>query len=349
MEFTIVILQLAAVVTTLEENQLQPSLATKFPRGIPALAKLLIRTDNSPSQNWAHKVSSRSEKGQQLVHLYAALLERTSIAVACNHIKGGKQFPGRFYFTPTNSHTVSGLAPPTDIREGAETRILSLFPPSSRTFIQPGVQAVQRAMERNHNSAKTARTIRSRRIHYFIFCHTLNLDDDWTLANQPQERANYQLALYATHLATGSSLHCKSLKASTIASYLLDVAKFLGRYRDVDPRFRSTADTRLAPAIAKVLDEQKRWESVPNRREPFTLEMHKYIAQSAATQADDCCIEAALANWTLCNLYAGCRGIEWMQTNSTNQLIHSHHLNRFGNAYAFTLRDVNVQQHPTNY
>ncbi|KAI2502459.1 hypothetical protein MHU86_12035 [Fragilaria crotonensis] len=195
-------------------------------------------------------------------------------------------------------------------------------------------------MERNHNSAKTARTIRSRRIHYFIFCHTLNLDDDWTLANQPQERANYQLALYATHLATGSSLHCKSLKASTIASYLLDVAKFLGRYRDVDPRFRSTADTRLAPAIAKVLDEQKRWESVPNRREPFTLEMHKYIAQSAATQADDCCIEAALANWTLCNLYAGCRGIEWMQTNSTNQLIHSHHLNRFGNAYAFTLRDV---------
>jgi hypothetical protein len=88
MEFIIVILQLAAVVTILEENQLQPSLATKFPRGIPALAKLLIRTDNSPSQNWAHKVSSRSEKGQQLVHLYAALLERTSIAVACNHIKG---------------------------------------------------------------------------------------------------------------------------------------------------------------------------------------------------------------------------------------------------------------------
>jgi hypothetical protein len=148
------------------------------------------------------------------------------------------------------------------------------------------------------------------------------------------------MALYATHLATGSSLHCKSLKASTIATYLLDVAKFLGRYRDVDPRFRSTADTRMAPAIAKVLDEQKRWESVPNRREPFTLEMHKYIAQSAETYADDCCIEAALANWTLCNLYAGCRGIEWMQTDSKNQPINSYHLNRFGNAYAFTLRDV---------
>jgi hypothetical protein len=251
-----------------------------------------------------------------------------------------KKFTRRFYFQTTNQLTISGLAPSTDIREGAETRILSLFPASSRTFIQPGVQAVQRAMDRNHNSAKVARTIRSRRIHYFIFCHTLKLDDDWTLANQPQERANYQLALYATHLATGSSLHCKSLKASTIASYLLDVAKFLGRYRDVDPRFRSTADTRLAPAIAKVLDEQKRWESVPNRREPFTLEMHKYIAHKATTQADDCCLDAALANWTLCNVYTGCRGIEWMQTDSKRQQLHSHYLNRFGNSYSFNRQDV---------
>jgi hypothetical protein len=70
------------------ENTLQPTIAAKFPAGIPILAKLLIRTDNSPSQNWAHKVSSRSEKGQHMVHTYAALLERTTLAVACNHIAG---------------------------------------------------------------------------------------------------------------------------------------------------------------------------------------------------------------------------------------------------------------------
>ena len=73
-------------------------------------------------------------------------------------------------------------------------------------------------MDHNNHSAKAARTIRSRRIHYFIFCYTLNLTDDWTLEHQSQERANYQLALYATHLATGSTLHCRSLKSSTIAS-----------------------------------------------------------------------------------------------------------------------------------
>ena len=166
------------------------------------------------------------------------------------------------------------------------------------------------------------------------------MTDDWTLTNQPQERANFQLALYATHLATGSTLHCRSLKASTIASYLLDVAKFLGRYRDIDPRYRSTADTRLAPSIAKVLDEQKRWESVPNRREPFTLEMHNFLMKIAATETDDSCLAAAMANWTLCNLYAGCRGIEWSQTDSTKTKLHHYHRNRFGNAYAFTLRDI---------
>jgi hypothetical protein len=34
-----------------------------------------------------------------------------------------------------------------DIREGAETRILSLLPATSRALIQPGIRAVQQAIE----------------------------------------------------------------------------------------------------------------------------------------------------------------------------------------------------------
>ena len=88
MEFVVVILQLSAVIVLLEEPTLYPPLVKTFPQGIPSLAKLLIRTDNSPSQNWAHKVSAKSERGQQLVRIYAALLDRTSIAIACTHIPG---------------------------------------------------------------------------------------------------------------------------------------------------------------------------------------------------------------------------------------------------------------------
>jgi hypothetical protein len=146
--------------------------------------------------------------------------------------------------------------------------------------------------------------------------------------------------MYATHLATGSTLHCRVIKSSTIASYLHEIATFLGRFRPIDPRFVSAADTTLAPAIAKVLAEQRRWEMVPNRREPFTVEMHLAIANFPSSQKDDCCLTAAMANWTLCNLYAGCRGIEWAQTQRIHRPLNTFHKNRFKNAYAFTLNDV---------
>ena len=135
-------------------------------------------------------------------------------------------------------------------------------------------------------SAKVPRIFRSRRLHYFVFCYDLKLTDDWTLASQSQERANYQLALYTTHLATGSTLYNRSIKAAAINMYLISIAKFLGRFRKVDPRFTSSADTHLASVIAKVLAEQRRWESVPNRREPFTvLPMYQAMATQALPYA----------------------------------------------------------------
>lgn len=116
MEFAIAILQRAAVITIMENSQFQEAIAHNFDWGIPSLAKLLIRTDNSPSQNWAHKVSSRSEKGQQMIHLYAALLDHTSIAVACNHVAGKDNTLADFIFRPpTHLPAIYGHAPPTDI------------------------------------------------------------------------------------------------------------------------------------------------------------------------------------------------------------------------------------------
>jgi hypothetical protein len=174
-----------------------------------------------------------------------------------------------------------------------------------------------------------------------MFCHDLNLTDDWTLASQSQERANYQLALYATHLATGSTLYNRSIKAATINMYLTGIAKFLGRFREIDPRFVSSADTHLAPVIAKVLAaEQRRWENVPNRREPFTLPMYQALAVDAANATDPCGLPSAMANWALCNLYAGCRGVEWAQPSTACAPLSSYYRNKFDHAYAFTLADV---------
>jgi hypothetical protein len=107
MEFIIVILQLAATIAIVEEHPQNTQISKKFYPGIPKLAKLLIRTDNSPSQNWAHKVSSKSENGQQLVRTYAALLNRTSLAVQSNHIKGTDNTLADFLSRQTfNSHSI---------------------------------------------------------------------------------------------------------------------------------------------------------------------------------------------------------------------------------------------------
>ena len=80
---------------------------------------------------------------------------------------------------------------------------------------------------------------------------------------------------------------------------------------------------------------------VPNRREPFTIEMHLAIAKNLpSTLKDDCCLTAAMAYWTLCNLYAGCRGIKWAQAHLIQRPLNTFHRNCFQNAYAFTLNDI---------
>ncbi len=74
----------------------------------------------------------------------------------------------------------------------------------------------------------------------------MKLTDDWLLEKATIQRCNWQMALYAAHLATGSTLLCKAIKSATITKYLIDVAKFLSRFSDRDPRREAQTDQRLA-------------------------------------------------------------------------------------------------------
>eukprot|EP00980_Cylindrotheca_fusiformis_P025949 scaffold14967_cov111-Cylindrotheca_fusiformis.AAC.1 len=104
-------------------------------------------------------------------------------------------------------------------------------------------------------ASKELGTIHSRRIHYFVFCHSLKLTDDWLLAHVSQERRIWQLALYAAHLASGQGLYCQQLKANTIKAYLRAVATFLQRFCTVDPRYYSPTDQKMALPIRQVVTE----------------------------------------------------------------------------------------------
>jgi len=172
----------------------------------------------------------------------------------------------------------------------------------------------------------------------------MNLLDSPYLDNVSQQRRTWQMALYASHLATGHNLFCKALKASTIISYLRDVARFLGRFSAVDPRHRSKLDRSTAPEIKAVTDEVARWEKVPNRREPFTIQMWKYLFSIRDSCPPDGIIDC-ITDWAACGLYGGFRKTEWAQ-DVAHASLDNPQLDIHGVPKAFRLADI-VWKTPT--
>jgi hypothetical protein len=87
LEFVVVILQLAATITWLE--QAPPSLvATTFPHGVPYLPILSTGSDNTVAKSWANKGFTSSPAGQQLLVLYTDILRDYKIGHDVFYIPG---------------------------------------------------------------------------------------------------------------------------------------------------------------------------------------------------------------------------------------------------------------------
>jgi hypothetical protein len=61
----------------------------------------------------------------------------------------------------------------SDIPESARIEFLELFPASSQVYLVTGATAVLQCMAGRPKSARKLRTVRSRRLHYFLFCPTI--------------------------------------------------------------------------------------------------------------------------------------------------------------------------------
>jgi hypothetical protein len=168
----------------------------------------------------------------------------------------------------------------------------------------------------------------------------MKLLDDLLLINVSQERRVQQLALYASHLATGHSLFCLHLKAATIRQYLLAVAKFIARFAVADPRFAQSSDKSLAEPIRAVLHEVERLEGIPNKVEPYTLTMQHHLEGMLTPDTDidgelACCID-----WFNNGLLVGYRLSEYGQKEGHRRLdspaVDEQHV-----PIAFCLEDLN--------
>jgi len=89
LEFIIVIIQLAAVITRLDSiSSGTASGQLYFPHGVPDIPVWLGKSDNSVSVAWENRATSSSSQGQGLVSIYAELLRREDIHTKCQHLAG---------------------------------------------------------------------------------------------------------------------------------------------------------------------------------------------------------------------------------------------------------------------
>jgi hypothetical protein len=143
----------------------------------------------------------------------------------------------------------------------------------------------------------------------------MNWQDNLLLAGDTPEialRGQYQLAMYALHLSAGHSIQCKSIKAATIEQYLLAVATFLSQFSGVDFRKDHATDSHMGRTLAPVIKDIKKFESVPDRREPYDPHMHM-VARLLAAQAHADGVICALTDGFEQGYCAGYRLSEWSQ------------------------------------
>jgi hypothetical protein len=170
-------------------------------------------------------------------------------------------------------------------------------------------------------------------------------DTDLAAMQLDPRRGLLQLAMYAQHLGTGSNLLCRTIRTDTIKKYVT-VAASLHALFGAHPRdFRkdSPTDTKVSPTLSAVYNEQKRWEDVPNRREPFTLEMLDAMKDDFAASGHGANTRtAALLDWFECGLFAGLRLGEWAQTAYRSEIT-SYQLNIRNEARALCMCDVRFE------
>ena len=172
--------------------------------------------------------------------------------------------------------------------------------------------------------------------HFSTFIETLNLGRDPTLSRL--RPCNIVMACYTISLAPGSIILALAIKVGTIERYLFVARKLSTPAGVMDPILDIRG--RRIDMIKAILDEAKRWQTVPNRREPLTWEMVHWVqqkeAQEESTGKQDN-IYTVLANWFTMSMQACFRKSEWAQDSGLLKSTKDVAKNLDGSAKAFLL------------
>jgi len=100
------------------------------------------------------------------------------------------------------------------------------------------------------------------------------------------------------------------------------------------------------PLVKDILDDYKKWETVPNRREPLTLDMLVYFHKQSLHAHPDS-YNAAIFDWLLIGIFAGFRKTEWMQDTGQYKSTGTYQrVQKDGSSRAFIASDFHFSPFP---
>ena len=121
------------------------------------------------------------------------------------------------------------------------------------------------------------------------------------------------MACYAANLVSGDNILCQTLKSGTIARYLSAAAELSTAANTINPCLDITG--KQSRHIKDITNEVRRWEVIPDRREPVTKEIIIYIhgkgLKLRKNNANN--LYSALADWLILGHQSGFRRKEWAQ------------------------------------
>jgi len=141
-------------------------------------------------------------------------------------------------------------------------------------------------------------------------------------------------ACFTLDLTLDQTFWFRAIRTSTIKLYL--------KAASCPMRLQTISYSRLPsfpPLVKDILDEYKKWEEVPNQREPFTVYMLTYLHRTAKTSYPDS-YDAAVFDWLLIDIFAGFRKTEWMQDSHSYKTTGTYQkVSKDGSARAFIALD----------
>ena len=146
-------------------------------------------------------------------------------------------------------------------------------------------------------STKALGTLCSRQQHFIKFLHTIKLGNNIALSGFTLTIRNIIMACYTAYLASGETLLCKAIKANTIKKYLNAAAELSMPAKLMNPCLDIRGN--WSTHINDIIKEVRRWEKVPNRKEPVTKPMVEYIINKGLSlkKENPDNLYLALGNW----------------------------------------------------